>query len=118
MAAAQSQLGVEYDLGACIPGVAMDCSGLTSYAYRQAGISISRSSRSQYSQVVRAGNLKSSASALEAGDLVFYQRGGVIYHVAVYIGGGNVCHANGYGQGVVITGVFYDAGFCGGGSPV
>ncbi len=116
--AAQSQVGVAYELGACVPGVAMDCSGLTYYAYRQAGVSITRTSRSQYNQVVRAGNLKSSAGSLEPGDLVFYQRGGVIYHVAIYIGAGNVCHANGYGQGVVITGVFYDAGFCGGGSPV
>ncbi len=68
--------------------------------------------------MVSAGNLKTSTSALSVGDLVFYQSGGTIYHVAIYIGGGQVVHANGYGQGVVITGVTYDAGFCGGGSPV
>ena len=118
IAAAKSQLGVRYSLGASQPGVAMDCSGLTSYAYRQAGISIARSSRAQYSQVRARGNLKTSTGALTPGDLVFYQAGGVIYHVAIYIGGGQVCHANGYGQGVVITGVTYDDGFCGGGSPV
>lgn len=99
------------------PGVAMDCSGLTKYAYAQAGISIPHSSRSQYSLVCSKG-LKTRASQLSAGDLVFYQRGGVIYHVAIYIGGGNVIHANGYGQGVVITSYDYDSGFCGGGSPV
>ena len=118
IAAAKSQLGVRYSLGASQPGVAMDCSGLTSYAYRQAGISIARSSRAQYSQVRARGNLKTSTGALTPGDLVFYQAGGVIYHVAIYIGGGQVCHANGYGQGVVISGVTYDDGFCGGGSPV
>lgn len=116
--AAQSQLGVRYELGACSPGVAMDCSGLTTYAYAQAGINIPHSSRAQYSRVVSKGNLKTNSNSLVPGDLVFYQSGGVIYHVGVYIGGGQVCHANGYGQGVVITGVFYDAGFCGGGSPV
>lgn len=118
VSAAKSQLGVSYVLGACSPGVAMDCSGLSSYAYAQAGISIPHQSGAQYRMVVNAGNLKSSASSLSAGDLVFYQSGGVIYHVAVYIGGGMVCHANGYGSGVVITSVFLDSGFCGGGSPV
>ena len=115
--AARTQLGVSYSLGAMNPGVAMDCSGLTKYAYAQAGISIPHSSRSQYSLVCSKG-LKTRASQLSAGDLVFYQRGGVIYHVAIYIGGGNVIHANGYGQGVVITSYDYDSGFCGGGSPV
>lgn len=117
ISAARTQLGVSYSLGAMNPGVAMDCSGLTKYAYAQAGISIPHSSRSQYSLVCSKG-LKTRASQLSAGDLVFYQRGGVIYHVAIYIGGGNVIHANGYGQGVVITSYDYDSGFCGGGSPV
>ena len=118
VSAATSQLGVAYQLGACSPGVAMDCSGLSSYAYSCAGYSIPRSSSAQYNRVVSLGHLKSSTGALSVGDLVFYQSGGRIYHVAVYIGGGQVCHANGYGQGVVITGVTYDDGFCGGGSPV
>lgn len=118
VSAAKSQLGVSYVLGACNPGVAMDCSGLTSYAYAQAGVSIPHQSGAQYRMVSNAGNLKTSASALSVGDLVFYQSGGVIYHVAIYIGGGQVCHANGYGSGVVITSVFLDSGFCGGGSPV
>ena len=117
ISAARTQLGVSYSLGAMNPGVAMDCSGLTKYAYAQAGIGIPHSSRSQYSLVCSKG-LKTRASQLSAGDLVFYQRGGVVYHVAIYIGGGNVIHANGYGQGVVITSYDYDSGFCGGGSPV
>ncbi|MBY4797069.1 C40 family peptidase [Collinsella sp. AGMB00827] len=118
ISAATAQLGLPYSYGASSPGVAFDCSGLTSYAYAQAGISIPHSSRAQYAQVRAAGNLKSGTGSLAVGDLVFYQSGGVIYHVAIYIGGGQVVHANGYGQGVVITGVTYDAGFCGGGSPV
>ena len=118
VAAAKSQLGVAYILGACNPGVAMDCSGLSSYAYAQAGISIPHQSGRQYRMVVNAGNLKTSASSLVAGDLVFYQSGGAIYHVAVYIGNNMVCHANGYGSGTVISSIFLDSGFCGGGSPV
>lgn len=118
ISAAKTQLGVPYSLGAMSPGVAMDCSGLTTYSYAQAGISIPRSSRSQYSAVKGKGNLKTSAGQLVPGDLVFYQSGGTVYHVAIYLGGNMVIHANGYGQGVVETGIFYDSGFCGGGSPV
>lgn len=39
--AAYSQLGVPYVWGGSTPGVGLDCSGLTQYCYRQAGISIS-----------------------------------------------------------------------------
>lgn len=118
ISSATAQLGLPYVYGASQPGVAFDCSGLTSYAYRCAGISIPHSSAGQYNLVKGKGNLKTSTGALAPGDLVFYQSGGTIYHVAIYIGSGKVVHANGYGQGVVITGVTYDDGFCGGGSPV
>ncbi len=115
---ALSQVGVDYDYGAMSPGVAFDCSGLTTYAYSRAGISIPRSSRTQYDRVSKRGNLKTSTSALVAGDLVFYGSGGRVSHVAVYIGGGEVCHASDYGVGVIVSKVSYRSGFMGGGSPV
>ncbi len=40
IAAAESQLGVPYVWGGSIPGVGLDCSGLTQYCYPQAGIAI------------------------------------------------------------------------------
>lgn len=40
IAAAYSQLGVPYVWGGTTPGVGLDCSGLTQYCYRQAGIAI------------------------------------------------------------------------------
>ena len=54
--------------------------------------------------------------SLSVGDLVFYSYNGgaSTYHVAMYIGGGQVIHANGID--VCITGVYYDTGFIGGGS--
>lgn len=115
---AVSQLGLPYVWGASQPGVAFDCSGLTSWAYSKVGVSIPHSSRGQYSLVQSKGHLVSSVSALKPGDLVFYARGGTVYHVALYMGNGQVVHANGYGSGVVITSVTLDSGFCGGGSPV
>ena len=50
VSAAYSQLGVPYVWGGTTPGVGLDCSGLTQYCYRQAGISIPRNTESQYAQ--------------------------------------------------------------------
>lgn len=72
--------------------VGFDCSGLTQYAYAQAGISIPRNSRAQYAALPKV-----SASALRAGDLVFWATNptnpATIYHVAIYLGDGRVVQA-------------------------
>lgn len=47
VAAAESQLGVPYVWGGSIPGVGLDCSGLTQWCYAQAGIDIPRYSEDQ-----------------------------------------------------------------------
>ena len=93
--AAYSQIGVSYVYGASSPGQAFDCSGLTSWAYAQAGIDIPHSSVGQSQMATNV----SSADELQPGDLVFYignvgasQSGS---HVAIYAGNGEVIHANG-----------------------
>ena len=65
---------------------AFDCSGLTMWAWAQAGVSLPHSSSMQYGS-----GSKVSASSLQPGDLVFY--GSPIHHVALYVGGGQVIHA-------------------------
>lgn len=115
---ANSQVGCAYGWGAMNPGVAFDCSGLTTYAYSCAGISLSRTAQGQYNQVANAGNLKTNASQLVPGDLVFYSYGGYVGHVGIYIGGGMVTHASDYSTGVITTSINYSSGFCGGGSPI
>ncbi len=115
---ANSQVGCAYGWGAMNPGVAFDCSGLTTYAYSCAGISLGRTAQAQYNQVVAAGNLKTDPSTFVAGDLVFWGSPGSIYHVAVYIGGGRITHASDYSTGVITTSVTYGGMPCGGGSPV
>lgn len=69
-----------------------DCSGLTQYAYRQAGISIARNSRAQYD-----GSPKVARGALQPGDLVFWatdtSRPSTIHHVAIYLGGDRMLEA-------------------------
>lgn len=69
-------LGVPYRYGTSSPK-SFDCSGFTSYVFKQYDISLSRCASSQYSQ---GKNIKSK-SDLRAGDLVFFQgrsgKGGV-----------------------------------------
>lgn len=86
---AQAQLGKPYLYGATGPR-AFDCSGLTQYIYRQAGISIGRTSSSQSVQ----GRTVSRAN-LQAGDLVFFKTNGSKYvsHVGIYVGNGKMIHS-------------------------
>lgn len=85
IAAAQSQLGVPYVWGGASPGSGFDCSGLTMWAYAQAGIGLSHYTISQEGE----GRVV-PLSQIQPGDLVFYDGGG---HVALYVGGGSVIHA-------------------------
>ena len=85
IAAAKSKLGSAYVWAAAGPST-FDCSGLTMWAWAQAGVSLPHSSSMQYSSGTRV-----SASSLQPGDLVFY--GSPIHHVALYVGGGQVIHA-------------------------
>jgi peptidoglycan DL-endopeptidase CwlO len=85
LAFAERQLGKPYQFGASGPG-AYDCSGLTSSAWRAAGISIPRTAQAQSGsgQVV-------AKSDLRPGDLVFFYS--PVSHVALYVGNGIVIHA-------------------------
>jgi cell wall-associated NlpC family hydrolase len=95
---ALAQVGTMYVWGGAAPG-GFDCSGLTSWAYKQAGVSIPRSSRAQF------GIGKSvSMGDLQPGDLLFYGgSAGSIHHVAMYIGDGRIVHASTSGQPVKVA---------------
>ena len=115
--AAMTVLGYPYVTNGDSPSEGFDCSGLVWWAYGQAGASIPRSQGSaMYPMVRNSGTWTTNPANLSVGDLVFYSYNGGIttYHVAMYIGGNNVIHANGYD--VCITGIYYDTGFIGGGS--
>lgn len=120
--AAKSQIGKPY--GHSNDGSNWDCNGLTSYAWAQAGVSIPQSSGhygyGQFQWMKNSGRWVTSVSQLQLGDLVFYSYDGGVttYHVALYIGGGQVVHANGYNWGVHTSSIYFDYGFCGGGSPI
>lgn len=95
--AALSKVGSSYRYASSGPS-AFDCSGLTSWAYRQVGITLPRSSGAQYSAGTRV-----SKSNLQPGDLVFYYS--PISHVGIYIGDGKIVDAANPRTGVRVAGV-------------
>lgn len=90
------QEGDSYAAGGEGPN-AFDCSGLTLFAWRWAGVELTHYSAGQYQQV-----RKIDESKAMPGDLVFYLTGGA-RHVAVYIGDGQIVHASDYGVGVIVS---------------
>ncbi|MFV0363945.1 MAG: NlpC/P60 family protein [Suipraeoptans sp.] len=92
VSAAYSQLGVPYVWGGTSPGSQLDCSGLTQYAHRAAGISIPRTSGEQYA----SGQIVSSP---QPGDICWMPG-----HVAIYIGGGQMIEAPQPGDVVKVSG--------------
>ena len=96
VAAAMSQVGVGYRYASSVPGVAFDCSGLTSWAWGRAGVGLPRNSRAQYGATPRV-----PIEQIQPGDLVF--SGSPIHHVGIYIGGGKMVHASQPGVGVVVS---------------
>lgn len=91
--AALSKLGCPYVWGATGPNV-FDCSGLTEWAYKQAGIDISRTTYTQVGHGVPV-----PRSMIAPGDLVFPEAG----HVQMYIGDGKVVEAPHSGANVQIS---------------
>jgi cell wall-associated NlpC family hydrolase len=97
VAAALTKLGRPYVWGAAGPDT-FDCSGLTQWAYRQAGVSLPRVTWAQE----KAGR-SVPVSQIAPGDLVFYDSGG---HEAMYIGNGQVVHAPRTGDVVKISSLY------------
>lgn len=95
---AHARLGTPYQWAASGPD-RFDCSGLTSWVWSKAGVSLPHSSRAQY-----AGGRKVSRAEIQPGDLVFH--GSPIHHVGIYIGGGNMISAPRTGDVVKIQAAF------------
>lgn len=79
-----------------------DCSGFVLSIYARYGVTLPHSSRAQANCGTRV-----SLSEVRPGDLVFYTRGGVINHVAMYIGNGQVIHASSPSTGIRISSMYY-----------
>lgn len=80
---------------------AYDCSSFVRAAFAKSGLSLPRTSSSQYF----AGGTKVPLNQLKRGDLVFSSSNGgsSFYHVAIYLGGGQVVHARNPSVGISTT---------------
>jgi len=96
--AALGQQGVPYKYAASSPGVAFDCSGLTAYAWGQAGVGLPHQSRAQFASTPRV-----PKEQAQAGDLLFFYS--PISHVSIYLGNGSHVHAPNTGSVVNIASV-------------
>jgi cell wall-associated NlpC family hydrolase len=118
VAAAQSQLGVPYVWGGVSPGVGLDCSGLTQFAFAQAGITLPRVAQDQYaatSSTALPGGF--TPAAYQPGDLLFWGTASNIHHVAIAIGNGQLIEAPDVGQNVS-TRPIYESDFFGATRPL
>lgn len=93
---ALSLVGTQYELGGNVGSrssgvygskvMGVDCSGLTQYAYRAAGLAIPRYSKDQ-----TAIGHRTNVSKAQPGDIIgWYQGNGVMGHVAIYLGNGMI----------------------------
>lgn len=91
-------IGRPYVFGATGPD-SFDCSGFTSYVYRNAvGREITRTTYSQINQ-----GRPVSRDQLQPGDLVFTNG---VEHVGIYVGGGQMIHAARPGVGVIVGPIY------------
>jgi cell wall-associated NlpC family hydrolase len=79
-----------------------DCSGFTQSVFRDNGISISRTSRTQ-----AIGGETVTIETMQPGDLIFYDKNGTVNHVGIYIGNGKVVSASSPETGIRITNYNY-----------
>lgn len=99
--AALGQQGVPYKFATSEPGVSFDCSGLTAWAWAQAGVSMPHVSRLQYSSLPHV-----NVSDARPGDLIFYYS--PISHVGIYLGNGQMVHAPNTGSVVNVSTVHWN----------
>lgn len=84
--------GWKYVYGGASPTTSFDCSGLTQWSYRKAGINLPRTAQEQYDVTQHI-----PLSEAEAGDLIFfhstYNAGTYITHIGIYLGNNQMFHA-------------------------
>lgn len=96
---AMKHVGKAYVYGASGPN-AFDCSGFTSYVFRQLGYTLNRVAADQMKNGVAV-----ERANLQPGDIVLFNNRGTSYigHVGIYIGNNKMVHASTSSTGVIVT---------------
>jgi cell wall-associated NlpC family hydrolase len=105
ISAARAQLGKPYSWGGSGPN-SFDCSGLTAWAWRAAGVGLPHNAAAQQGM-----GRSVSRGELQPGDLVFF--GSPAYHVGIYVGDGMMIHAPTTGDVVKMTSLSYMSDYSG-----
>ncbi len=95
--AAEQYVGTPYRYGGTSPTIGFDCSGFTQFVFRQEGVALPRTAAEQ-AQV--GAPVAPDWRAVQAGDLVMFEEGGRIGHVAIYAGRNRIIHSTASGGGV------------------
>lgn len=96
MKVARDLLGTPYRYGGTTPRKGFDCSGFTSWVFRQVGVQLPRTAAAQYQRSHRI-----RRAELKVGDLLFFKIDGrKISHVAIYAGDDRFIHAPSSGKKV------------------
>ncbi|MHC1750016.1 MAG: NlpC/P60 family protein [Cellulosilyticaceae bacterium] len=99
---AKQFLGNPYVYGGNSLSSGVDCSGFVQQIFKRQGIYLTRSSASQYS----SDGYAVATGDLQPGDLLFYGYNGRVSHVSIYIGDGQVIHAQDERTDICISGAF------------
>ncbi len=95
--AAEHYIGVPYRYGGRSPESGFDCSGFVQYVYGLEGVDLPRTSR----QMAGVGvPVEPTTRSLAVGDLMLFEQGGRISHVAIYAGNRRFIHSSSSGNGV------------------
>ena len=94
---ADQYVGVPYRFGGTSPNSGFDASGFVQYVFNKHGVRLPRTAGEQ-AQVGEA--LASDWRAVSAGDLVMFEDGDRISHVAIYAGRNRIIHSTSSGGGV------------------
>jgi peptidoglycan DL-endopeptidase CwlO len=98
---AYAQLGKPYQWGGAGPR-SFDCSGLTMMAWAAAGVYLPHLAQAQYNMAARI-----PLGRVLPGDLIFFGTPSNVYHVGIYIGGGEMIDAPSTGLTVSISSIYW-----------
>ncbi|NYT93726.1 NlpC/P60 family protein [Salinispora sp. H7-4] len=94
-----AQVGDPYVWGATGPN-SFDCSGLTQYAYKAAGVYLTHYTGAQWNE-----GQAISRSEARPGDLVFFSSPSNLHHVGLYLGNDQMVHAPRTGKPVMVSSI-------------